>query len=133
MTGTLAALGAPMAILSCAHYSGRPLSSPRVARLDVSDLQTDGKALMTPFVGPSGDRIMIIRESAERFVALSMRCTHAGCRVKAPVGGTIECPCHGSRFDLTGQVLQGPAPLPLPRYEVISYDEKAKAVTIRIQ
>ena len=75
---------------------------------------------------------MIIRESEGRFVALSMRCTHAGCRVNAPVNGVINCPCHGSQFDLTGQVLRGPAPSPLHQYEVLSYDRKAQALTIRI-
>ncbi|TGD87003.1 Rieske (2Fe-2S) protein [Mycolicibacterium sp. CH28] len=56
----------------------------------------------------------------EGFVA---RCTHAGCVLAIGAtgaatsenasGGTIDCPCHGSRFDLDGAVLRGPAMAPL--------------------
>jgi cytochrome b6-f complex iron-sulfur subunit len=49
--------------------------------------------------------------------ALSLVCTHLGCLVNwVPEAGEFQCPCHGSRFDPNGAVLQGPAPLPLKRY-----------------
>ena len=41
--------------------------------------------------------------SAFRFV-----CTHLGCTVESDEAG-YACPCHGSRFDANGKVLQGPA------------------------
>lgn len=53
--------------------------------------------------------------------ALSTRCTHAACTVAWQSGGDkeiLKCPCHGSRFDAAGQVLNGPAVLPLPRYAI---------------
>lgn len=54
--------------------------------------------------------------------ALSAVCTHLGCitRLLSDEGGigTIACPCHGSRFDLEGKVVHGPAPRPLPWLEV---------------
>lgn len=38
------------------------------------------------------------------------RCTHLGCRTKVNTAeGTIDCPCHGSRFDADGWTLYGPA------------------------
>jgi cytochrome b6-f complex iron-sulfur subunit len=50
--------------------------------------------------------------------ALSLVCTHLGCLVNwVPDQGEFHCPCHGSRYDANGAVLQGPAPLPLKRYE----------------
>lgn len=51
--------------------------------------------------------------------ALGLVCTHLGCLVawKAEEGEMV-CPCHGSRFDPNGAVLQGPAPAPLKHYEV---------------
>jgi cytochrome b6-f complex iron-sulfur subunit len=50
--------------------------------------------------------------------ALSLVCTHLGCLVSwVPTEGEFHCPCHGSRYDANGAVLQGPAPLPLKRYD----------------
>ena len=47
--------------------------------------------------------------------AVSARCTHLGCLVAFNEAETAwECPCHGSRFDIAGKVLQGPARRPLP-------------------
>ena len=51
--------------------------------------------------------------------ALSAVCTHLGCitRFKSDER-VIACPCHGSRFDLEGNVIHGPAPRPLPWLDV---------------
>ena len=51
--------------------------------------------------------------------ALSAVCTHLGCiaRFKSDEK-VIACPCHGSRFDLEGNVIHGPAPHPLPWLDV---------------
>jgi len=51
--------------------------------------------------------------------ALSAVCTHLGCitRFKSDER-VIACPCHGSRFDLDGGVVHGPAPRPLPWLDV---------------
>ena len=43
---------------------------------------------------------------------LDAKCTHLGCAVVAKNGG-IECPCHGSKFNLDGTVATGPAKAPL--------------------
>ncbi|HEY6798371.1 MAG TPA: Rieske (2Fe-2S) protein [Kineosporiaceae bacterium] len=65
-----------------------------------------------------GSPIIIARPSAGKVVAFSAHCTHQGCKVL--VSGTkLDCPCHGSTFDaLTGKVLSGPAPSPLPSVAV---------------
>jgi cytochrome b6-f complex iron-sulfur subunit len=61
------------------------------------------------------DRRLYVFNSADGFFAISSVCTHLGCNVKH-VGQGFECPCHGSRFDENGRVVQGPAPQPLAWY-----------------
>lgn len=57
--------------------------------------------------------------TANGVYALSAVCTHLGCitRFKSDEK-VIACPCHGSRFDLEGNVVHGPAPRPLPWLDV---------------
>lgn len=52
--------------------------------------------------------------------ALSAVCTHLGCITRfVSDEAVIACPCHGSRFDLEGNVVHGPAPRPLPWLQVL--------------
>jgi cytochrome b6-f complex iron-sulfur subunit len=54
--------------------------------------------------------------TAEGFFALSATCTHLGCLTQYERDQhRFFCPCHGSRYDATGAVINGPAPRPLPR------------------
>lgn len=51
--------------------------------------------------------------------ALSAVCTHLGCITRfRSEQRMIACPCHGSQFDLEGNVVHGPAPRSLPWLEV---------------
>jgi Rieske Fe-S protein len=52
------------------------------------------------------------------FTSIWSICTHGACQV-APADGGLSCPCHGSRFDLTGAVLQGPAPRALRSFPTV--------------
>ncbi|MBP2675394.1 MAG: cytochrome [Deltaproteobacteria bacterium] len=61
-------------------------------------------------------RVAVVREGGNLH-AMSLVCTHLGCTVTVADAG-IYCPCHGSRFDRRGAVLEGPARLPLPRLPV---------------
>jgi len=66
----------------------------------------------------SGD-IIIIRTGTSTYVALTKICTHQSCTVAYNSTSTnIECPCHGSKFNTTGAVIQGPAPSSLKTYTV---------------
>lgn len=59
------------------------------------------------------DDFVLTQPSAGVFNGLSAICTHAGCTVSEVQGGTINCPCHGSKFNLDGSVANGPASRPL--------------------
>lgn len=52
---------------------------------------------------------IVHRHADGRVEAWEARCTHLGCRLDRVVDGVVVCPCHGSRFDAAGQVLNGPA------------------------
>jgi len=65
------------------------------------------------------DRAGVYRDEDGVVHAVSLRCTHLGCLLRFNGAETSwDCPCHGSRFDVDGAVLEGPAVKPLPRKDV---------------
>ncbi len=58
---------------------------------------------------------IIINNSGEKPLFLSAKCTHLGCRIENIEGDRLVCPCHGSQYDLGGNVERGPATKSLPR------------------
>jgi glycine/D-amino acid oxidase-like deaminating enzyme/nitrite reductase/ring-hydroxylating ferredoxin subunit len=61
-----------------------------------------------------GQRIAAYRDLQGELTQRSSICPHLGCVVKwNPAEKTWDCPCHGSRFRATGEVLAGPAEKPL--------------------
>jgi len=61
-------------------------------------------------------RVCIVREG-NKVAAISTTCTHLGCIV-APSSTGFQCPCHGSQFDVDGNVTGGPAPKSLSWFQV---------------
>lgn len=90
------------------HFVGDRLRSTHV----------DSVAEITPGTGGivrvHGRRCAVYRDEDGAVHAVSARCTHLGCLVAFNQAETTwECPCHGSRFGVDGEVLQGPAVHPL--------------------
>lgn len=65
-----------------------------------------------------GRKVAVYRDLRGNLTMLSPVCTHLKCIVKwNDADRTWDCPCHGSRFQPTGEVFSGPAESPLPRLE----------------
>jgi Rieske Fe-S protein len=73
-----------------------------------SDVPVGGGKILTD------KKIVITQPHAGTFDAFTAVCTHQGCIVTTVSGGTINCPCHGSKFSIAnGSVVNGPASSPL--------------------
>ena len=65
-----------------------------------------------------GNGIVVSQPTAGVVTAFSSVCTHQGCKVGGR-NGELDCPCHGSKFDITtGVPTIGPATTPLVKIEV---------------
>lgn len=63
-------------------------------------------------------KVACYKDEAGQVTELSAVCTHLGCIVRFnEQEKSWDCPCHGSRFNVDGTVLNGPAPSPLARIE----------------
>ena len=61
-----------------------------------------------------GAKVAAYRDASGALTLRSATCTHMGCTVGWNTAeGTWDCPCHGSRFRTTGEVISGPAETPL--------------------
>lgn len=64
----------------------------------------------------SGEKVAAYRDEAGVLHAVSPNCTHMGCLVAWNTAElSWDCPCHGSRFGMDGEVIQGPGLEPLAR------------------
>jgi len=83
-------------------------------------------------------RLLMIRSSDAAIVALDRLCTHQSCDLDPDAAGrfdlatgVIVCRCHNAHFSTNGDVLQGPATVPLRRYDVV-FDAATGRGTVRL-
>ncbi|GIH76805.1 FAD-dependent oxidoreductase [Planobispora longispora] len=106
-----------------AHFVGDRLGSKPA---DAVDRLAAGQGAVLK-VG--GKQCAVYRDDDGHIHAVSAVCTHLGCVVGFnDAERTWECPCHGSRFDVDGQVLQGPATEPLDRFELPDAGARREAI-----
>ena len=81
-----------------------------------SPLSKTGNAALVNY---SGGSVLVDHPTNNVYNALSSICTHQSCQITGFDSGNNQfiCPCHGSRFDINGKVIQGPAGSPLTKYQ----------------
>jgi cytochrome b6-f complex iron-sulfur subunit len=67
---------------------------------------------------PGGFPLALVRVDQSTVTAVAKECTHSGCQVGTYTGSRFVCPCHSSRFDGRGAMVNGPALSPLTTYPV---------------
>jgi nitrite reductase/ring-hydroxylating ferredoxin subunit len=88
---------------------------------------TPGQELTTTDAVPVGggkifadEKVVVTQPEEGQFKAFSAICTHQQCLVATVADGTIDCPCHGSKFKITdGAVANPPATRPLPPENIV--------------
>jgi Rieske Fe-S protein len=130
----IAALGAAAALAGCAEPVA-PARSPGVpAAPGPPPQQSNGAGGSGTRLGQASEvpvgggrifaelEVVVTQPTAGDFRGFTTICTHTACNVTRVAEGTIDCPCHGSRFHLDGTVAAGPAPRPLPQRPVTVVD-----------
>lgn len=116
IAGTLTACGGSKSDSGSAASSAPGSGAPPAPTTDAG-----GKALAKTSEIPVGggkifkdEKVVVTQPKQGEFKAFSAVCTHRGCTVGAVSDGKIQCPCHGSAFNVAdGSVANGPAAKPL--------------------
>jgi len=111
LAGSPAPAGAASSASGTSSASGAASSagtSTSAVLASTADIPVGGGKVLT------AQKIVITQPQAGSFHAFTAICTHQGCIVNSVSGGTIDCPCHGSKYSaVNGSVVNGPAILPL--------------------
>lgn len=91
----------------------------QTSNTDPNTLENDEGAV----IRINGERKGAYRDQEGKLHIVDTTCTHVGCEVEWNSGErSWDCPCHGSRFTYTGDVIEGPAEKPLQKYDYTMID-----------
>lgn len=121
----LAAVG--VALPACAVYDsskkpaapapGAPSGAAAAPLAKAADIPVGGGTIF------ADQQTVVTQPTAGTFAAFDTTCTHQGCTVAEVADGTIDCPCHGSKYAIAdGSVANGPASKPLGRKNITVAD-----------
>ncbi|WP_328428718.1 Rieske (2Fe-2S) protein [Streptomyces sp. NBC_00443] len=116
--------GATALVTGCGDSDGDGDSSP--TSTTVSPGQDGDELARTSDIPVGGgtifkdEKVVVTQPEQGEFKAFSAICTHQQCLVGSVSDGTINCPCHGSKFEITdGAVANPPATKPLPAKNIV--------------
>lgn len=121
--GTGLLVAAPAVFNACSKEEDNPDDNNNNNNNNSNDIlvdltKTEFAALKTVGGYAYTGNIIVIKSGESQYIALSKLCTHEGCTVNYS-GTQVVCPCHNSKFDTSGSVLQGPAATSLKKYSVV--------------
>ncbi|GAA1233800.1 Rieske (2Fe-2S) protein [Oryzihumus leptocrescens] len=118
--GAIGAAAAGVGVLAACGSSAGQAASSAASQAVGSATDAAKNAVKSAQVPVGGGKVLtdakvvITQPTSGQFKAFSAVCTHQGCIVADVSGGTINCGCHGSQYDIaTGAVKRGPATAPL--------------------
>ncbi|MFI9770116.1 Rieske (2Fe-2S) protein [Streptomyces sp. NPDC052415] len=123
----LLATGAAALVVGCGDSGDDDSGSATAETSETSGApEAGGEELTTTDAVPVGggkifkdEEVVVVQPEEGEFKAFSAICTHQRCTVASVSDGTINCPCHGSRFSITdGAVANPPATRPLPEKKI---------------
>ncbi|MEV3985004.1 Rieske (2Fe-2S) protein [Nonomuraea sp. NPDC049758] len=100
---------------------GKKAKKKAKALAGTGDIQVGGGAVF------KDQKVVVTQPTEGEFKAFTAICTHAGCTVASVSNGTINCPCHGSKFKIEdGSVADGPADAPLAEKKITVDGDKIR-------
>jgi Rieske Fe-S protein len=118
LAGWLALVIGPVAYGALRWRLSGDLSQPRELSIGTADLFKPGTSKQVFF---GNEKVIVVRSAGGTFMAASAVCTHQGCSIRYEAKSGVEelaCNCHESRFELDGQLISGPAVIPLRRFQI---------------
>jgi cytochrome b6-f complex iron-sulfur subunit len=121
--------GACAALVSACGGSSPTSPSAPASMLPVLPGQFAGSRVQVTVAGSALDNVggaalvecvagvfLLSRNATNAFTAVEAICSHESCTITGSDGNAYVCPCHGSRYSRSGQVLAGPAKASLRQF-----------------